>query len=373
MHEFTFNLISTDGKGRAGIFHTPHGAIQTPVFAPVGTQATVKALTPAHLEDIEATLLLANTYHLYLRPGDKLVEAMGGLHQFMGWSGPILTDSGGFQVFSLADRRTVDAEGVTFKSHIDGSEHRFTPESTIQIQERLGADIIMVLDECSAPYEREYSEGALERTHQWAERSLVAQERDDQALFGIIQGGIFPDLRTRSAKFIASLDFPGIAIGGLSVGETKAEMYTMLDVLEPDLPSDKPRYLMGVGSPDDLVEAVVRGIDMFDCVLPTRMARNNAAITRKGRMNLRKATYISDERPIDSSCSCYTCTTFSRAYLRHLIVAQEMLAATLLSIHNLQVLISLAADLREVIVAGQLDEFVEDFRTHYRKHRLSET
>jgi queuine tRNA-ribosyltransferase len=231
----------------------------------------------------------------------------------------------------------------------------------------------MVLDECSAPYEREYSQGALERTHQWAERSLDAKERDDQALFGIIQGGVFPDLRTYSAKFIASLDFPGIAIGGLSVGETKEEMYTMLNVLEPDLPTDKPRYLMGVGSPDDFVEAVVRGIDMFDCVLPTRMARNNAALTRTGRMNLRNATYISDRRPIDSSCSCYTCKSFSRAYLRHLIVAQEMLAATLLSIHNLQVLISLASDLREVIVAGKLNEFVKDFRTHFQKHRSPET
>lgn len=373
MQHFTLELEAQDGKARAGSFSTPHGVIRTPVFAPVGTQATVKALTPAQLEGISTSILLANTYHLYLRPGEELIEKLGGLHQFMSWKGPILTDSGGFQVFSLADRRVVDAEGVTFKSHLDGSEHRFTPEKVIQIQERLGADIIMVLDECTDPYDRTYNEQALERTHRWAERSIEAKSREDQALFGIIQGGVFPDLRTRSAKHITSLNFPGIAIGGLSVGETKSEMYSTLDILEPDLPVDKPRYLMGVGSPEDLVEAVIRGIDIFDCVLPTRMARNNAALTRMGRMNLRNAQYKTDDRPIDSTCSCYACASFSRAYLRHLIVSQEMLAATLLSIHNLQVLISLISDLREAILARNVDTFVDDFRHHFQKHRSSET
>jgi queuine tRNA-ribosyltransferase len=373
MKDFKLDIEARDGKARAGNFHTPHGVIPTPVFAPVGTLATVKALTPTQLEGVNTTLLLANTYHLYLRPGDDLIENLGGLHQFMSWSGPILTDSGGFQVFSLADRRIVDSGGVTFKSHLDGSEHRFTPERVIQIQERLGADIIMVLDECTDPYDREYNDAALERTHSWAERSIEVKSRNDQALFGIIQGGVFPDLRTRSAQFTASLGLPGIAIGGLSVGETKEEMYAMLDVLEPDLPTEKPRYLMGVGSPDDIVEAVVRGIDIFDCVLPTRMARNNAALTRTGRMNLRNAQYKADVRPIDSSCTCYTCETFSRAYLRHLIVAQEMLAATLLSIHNLQVLTSLTSDLREAIIIRKLDEFVPDFRKHFQKHRSSES
>jgi queuine tRNA-ribosyltransferase len=373
MKPFTLHLEAQDGQARAGSFYTPHGVIPTPVFAPVGTQASVKAMTPAQLEGINTSLLLANTYHLYLRPGDELIEKLGGLHQFMSWDGPILTDSGGFQVFSLSDRRVVDPDGVTFKSHVDGSQHRFTPENVIQIQERLGADIIMVLDECTDPYDREYNDQALERTHRWAERSIDVKSREDQALFGIIQGGVFPDLRTRSAKFIAGLDFPGIAIGGLSVGETKSEMYAMLDVLEPDLPIEKPRYLMGVGSPEDLVEAVIRGIDIFDCVLPTRMARNNAALTRTGRMNLRNAQYKSDDRPIDTSCTCYTCETFTRAYLRHLIVAQEMLAATLLSIHNLQILISLTSDLREAIFAGKLEAFVRDFRKHFQKHRPSET
>jgi queuine tRNA-ribosyltransferase len=373
MNQFTFNLIAQDGRGRAGTFQTPHGCISTPVFAPVGTQATVKALTPAQLEELGVTLLLANTYHLYLRPGDDLISDMGGLHNFMNWNGPILTDSGGFQVFSLEDRREVSDRGVIFKSHLDGSEHEFTPENTIRMQEMLGADIIMVLDECATPYEREYNEQALERTHQWAERALAIKAREDQALFGIIQGGIFPDLRKRSAEFISSLDFPGVAIGGLSVGETKEEMHDILDVVEPILPRDKPRYLMGVGSPDDIVEAVWRGVDIFDCVLPTRMARNNAALTRTGRMNLRNAPYRSDRRPIDQQCSCYTCKNFSRAYVRHLIVAQEMLAATLLSIHNLQTLISLSNDLREAIIAGRLDKFVEEFRAHYQKHRPSET
>ena len=369
MSSFCFKLTAQDERGRRGEFHTPHGVLQTPLFAPVGTQATVKALTPLQLEEIGATLVLANTYHLYLRPGEDLIAEMGGLHSFMQWSAPILTDSGGYQVFSLSKQREIDDDGVAFRSHIDGSLHRFTPESAITIQEKLGADIIMTFDECAPPYDREYNEEALKRTHQWAEGCLKAKTRKDQALFGIIQGGIFPDLRAQSVEFISSLNFPGIAIGGLSVGETKEEMLAMLDVVDPILPVDKPRYLMGVGSPEDIVEAVARGVDMFDCVLPTRMARNHAALTRKGRLNMRNVLYSKDPRPIDEDCACYTCESFSRAYLRHLIVAQEMLAASLLSIHNLLMLISLMHDLREAIENGSLDHFVEMFKKEYQKHR----
>jgi queuine tRNA-ribosyltransferase len=365
----SFELVARDGRGRAGIFHTPHGDLLTPIYAPVGTQATVKAVTPAQLQTLGATLVLANTYHLYLRPGDEQIAALGGLHEFMAWPNPILTDSGGFQVFSLADRRQVDADGVTFRSHLDGSDHRFTPEKAIAIQENLGADIIMALDECPEPYDRAYNEQALARTHNWAERSLKAQTRSDQALFGIVQGGVFPDLREQSAAYIASLGFPGVAIGGLSVGETKAEMLAMLEIVDGVLPLDRPRYLMGVGSPEDLVEAVLRGIDIFDCVLPTRMARNHAALTRRGRLNLRNAPYAKDPKPIEPDCSCYTCRTFSRAYLRHLIVAREMLAATLLSIHNLHTLITLVADLRQAVIEGHLESFAHEFRKAYRKHR----
>ena len=290
----------------------------------------------------------------------------------MGWDGPILTDSGGFQVFSLSDRREVDSDGVTFYSHLDGSEHRFTPERAIQIQEQLGADIIMAFDECPEPYDRSYNEQALDRTHAWAERCLQSKSRADQALFGIVQGGVFPELRARSAEFLSSLDFPGHAIGGLSVGESKDEMYAMLDVVTRILPSNKPRYLMGVGSPEDLVEAVLRGIDIFDCVLPTRMARNHAALTRLGRINLRNQPYAADQRPIDPGCTCYTCTHFTRGYLRHLIVAGEMLSATLISIHNLQMLIDLTQDLRQAVLEHRLEDFVNEFRRTYQKHRPQE-
>jgi queuine tRNA-ribosyltransferase len=367
--EFRFDLMAQDGSGRAGVFHTPHGELLTPLFAPVGTQATVKALTPAQLVELGANLVLANTYHLYLRPGVETVASEGGLHKFMAWPGPILTDSGGFQVFSLAKKRKIDADGVTFRSHIDGSSHHFTPEKAIKIQEKLGADIIMAFDECSQPYDREYNEQALARTHDWAVRCVEAKSRSDQALFGIVQGGVFPDLREQSASFIASLGLPGNAIGGLSVGETKQEMLAMLEIVDPILPQDQPRYLMGVGSPEDLVEAVQRGIDIFDCVLPTRMARNHSAMTRRGRLNLRNKVFADDGRPIDPDCGCYTCTTFSRAYLRHLIVAKEMLAASLLSIHNLFMLIALCADLRQAIIDGRLERFALEFRADYSMHR----
>lgn len=353
---FNFTITAKNKRARTGTFTTMHGTLQTPVFAPVGTQAAVKALTPAQVADLGASLVLSNTYHLYLRPGDDLIAEFGGLHRFMRWPNPILTDSGGFQVFSLSNTRVVDENGVTFKSHIDGSEHRFTPERSIRIQENLGADIIMAFDECADPNDREYIKQAMERTHRWAERSLKAKRRADQALFAIIQGGIDPDLRAASAEFIASLDTPGIAIGGLSVGETKEEMHAMLDVVTPLLPEDKPRYLMGLGAPEDIINGIARGIDIFDCVLPTRLARHHAAFSPEGRLNMLNAAFARDELPIDKDCDCYTCKNFTRAYIRHLIVAKELLAGTLLSIHNLRALIQLVEDIRSYIAEGTFEE-----------------
>ena len=364
MTHFQFDLLATDNQARAGVFHTPHGALLTPIYAPVGTQATVKSLTPQHLRDVGATLVLANTYHLYLRPGDERIAALGGLHAFMGWDGPLLTDSGGFQVYSLAGTRegkkslrTIDDDGVTFRSHIDGRRHRFTPERVMEIEQNLGADIAMVLDECAPPDNYDYNGRALQRTHAWAERCKVAHNRADQALFGIVQGGIYPDLRQRSAEFLRTLDFPGYAIGGLSVGETKAEMHSTLEATIPVLPTDKPRYLMGVGTPEDLVECVARGVDIFDCVLPTRVARNGQALLTTGKFNMRNARFADDPAPIDATCTCYTCQTFSRAYLRHLIVAKEMLAATLLSIHNLHTMLSIIQQCRSAIMNGTFNDY----------------
>jgi queuine tRNA-ribosyltransferase len=357
---FEFRITSKDNRARGGIFSTPHGDLVTPVFAPVGTQATVKTLTPEHLKGINASLVLSNTYHLYLRPGDELVRDMGGLHKFMQWHNPMLTDSGGFQVFSLSNTRKIDDEGVTFKSHIDGSTHRFTPEKSVQIQENLGADIIMAFDECSDPNDVAYSKIAMQRTHRWAERSLAVKTRGDQALFGIVQGGVNPALREESARFIASLNTPGIAIGGLSVGETKEEMHATLDVVTPILPEGKPRYLMGVGTPEDIINGVARGIDIFDCVLPTRLARHHSAFAPEGRLNMMNATFARDERPIDETCDCYACQTFTRAYIRHLIVAKEMLAATLISIHNLRALIRLMEDIRVYIADGSFESRVPE-------------
>jgi queuine tRNA-ribosyltransferase len=355
---FEYELLATQGNARAGVFQTPHGALETPVFAPVGTQANVKLLTPDQVKDTGASLVLSNTYHLYLRPGDELVRDMGGVHNFMQWHGPMLTDSGGFQVFSLSNTNKVDEDGVTFKSHIDGSTHRFTPEKSIQIQENLGADIIMAFDECADPNDEVYIKKAMERTHRWAVRSVEAHKRTDQALFGIVQGGVNPDLRLESAQFISALDTPGIAIGGLSVGETKKDMYATLDVLAPALPEHKPRYLMGVGTPEDLIEGVRRGVDIFDCVLPTRLARHHAAFSPEGRLNLKNAVFARDERPIDETCTCYTCQTFTRAYIRHLVVAKELLAGTLLSIHNLHALIHLVKDMRAAVLDGSFEEKV---------------
>ncbi len=357
---FEFKITSTNERARTGVFSTPHGDLQTPVFAPVGTQATVKTLTPEHLKSINASLVLSNTYHLYLRPGDELVRDMGGLHNFMQWPNPMLTDSGGFQVFSLSNIRKIDEDGVTFKSHIDGSTHRFTPERSVQIQNNLGADIIMAFDECADPNDHAYIQKAMERTHRWALRSLEAHRRADQALFGIVQGGVNPDLRAQSAEFIASLPFPGIAIGGLSVGETKDEMYSTLDVVTPLLPENKPRYLMGVGTPEDLINGVLRGVDIFDCVLPTRLARHHAAFSSEGRLNLMNASFARDPRPIDETCDCYTCQTFTRAYIRHLIVAREYLAGTLISIHNLRALIRLMEQIRVYVADGSFSARAAD-------------
>jgi queuine tRNA-ribosyltransferase len=365
---FDFQVTAQDlhSSARCGLFETPHGTLETPLFAPVGTQATVKTLTPRDLHELGASLVLANTYHLYLRPGIDLIRDAGGLHGFMGWRKPILTDSGGFQVFSLALMRKIDADGVTFRSQIDGSLHRFTPESTIAAQEALGADIIMCLDECAEPLERSYGEAALARTHAWAARCKAAQRRADQALFGIVQGGIFPDLRKDSANALRVLDFLGYAIGGLSVGETKEQMYATLDVIVPELPASRPRYLMGVGAPEDILEGVTRGVDIFDCVLPTRVARNGGLFTRRGRINLRNSQYAADPLPIEPGCECYACQHFSRAYLRHLFKAGEILGMHLATIHNLHFELHLMRDIRMHIAAGTFAVFKAQFLAEYR-------
>ncbi len=362
---FHFELQATDGQARAGVFHTPHGPIPTPIFAPVGTQATVKAITPAQLDELGCSLVLANTYHLFLRPGPDLVAEMGGLHEFMQWHGPMLTDSGGFQVFSLGPLRKIDEDGVTFKSYIDGSTHRLTPEDSIHVQEKLGADIIMAFDECADPFDHAYNERAMARTHRWLERCVKAHTREDQALFGIVQGGIFADLREASARYVSQFDLPGFAIGGLSVGESKEDMNKMMEVVTPILPTDKPRYLMGVGSPEDLVNGIWRGIDFFDCVLPTRLARHGAAMTFHGRMNMNNQQYAHDPRPIVEGCGCYACRHFSRAYIRHLLQNKEILAATLLSMHNIHTLEELVRQARKAIFEGRYSAFAEDFLANY--------
>jgi queuine tRNA-ribosyltransferase len=359
---FSFEVESTEGRARAGRIRTGHGEILTPAFMPVGTQATVKTMSPRELHELGAGIILGNTYHLYLRPGDELIAEMGGLHKFMGWDGAILTDSGGYQVFSLSERRKLTADGVIFKSHIDGSEHLFTPEKVVAIQENLGSDIIMPLDHC-APYPSDwaYNREALDRTHKWALRSVRAKSDNGQALFGIVQGGTFLDLRRESAEYLGSLDFPGYSIGGLSVGEPKHLMHEVLDDCLPLLPFGKPRYLMGVGSPEDLLEGVARGIDMFDCVLPTRIARNGAVFVPQGRLNLRNASISRDDRPIQDGCECYTCRNFSRAYLRHLFKAEEILGLRLATTHNLHFLLQLMRDARHAILQGTFDEFKSAF------------
>ncbi len=368
---FSFQLEALQhtpvGVARAGVIETPHGSIATPVFMPVGTQASVKSLSPGELKDVHAQIILSNTYHLYLRPGSELIEKFGGLHGFMSWNRPVLTDSGGFQVFSLSHNNKIDDEGVTFKSHLDGSTHRFTPEMVMRVEEQLGADIIMVLDECTPyPSSHEYNRKALNRTHAWAERCLRAHIRPDQALFGIVQGSTYTDLRQESARTLSALDFPGYGIGGLSVGEPKAQMHHALEETTPLLPEHKPRYLMGVGSPEDLIECVARGIDMFDCVLPTRVARNGALLTREGRLPIKSPRYAAAQTPIELDCDCYTCTNFTVGYLHHLFRAKELLAYRLNSIHNLRFMTRIVEEIRSAIIGGNFNSYREEFLARYQ-------
>lgn len=358
---------SRDCKARLGILKTPHSnCINTPVFMPVGTQATVKTMTPEELKEIDAKIILCNTYHLYMRPGHDLVKEAGGLHRFMNWNGSILTDSGGFQIFSLGKLRVIEEEGVTFRSHIDGSLHFIGPETSIEIQNALGADIIMAFDECIPyPADYEYVKASIERTTRWAERCQKAHNNPNQTLFGIVQGGVFKEFREKSAKDLVSMDFKGYAIGGLSVGEPKQQMYQVLDYTVPILPEEKPRYLMGVGAPDDLIEGVIRGVDMFDCVLPTRIARNGTVFTKKGKLVVRNAQYSRDFSPLDHECNCYVCKNYTRAYIRHLINVNEILGIRLTSYHNLYFLISLMADIRQAIREDRLLQFREEFFVSY--------
>ncbi len=361
-----FTLLKRDGGARAGELHTAHGTVPTPVFMPVGSQASVKTLTPEELRQAGFGMVLSNTYHLYLRPGIDLIKELGGLHRFMGWDGAVLTDSGGYQVFSLAPLRRLSDDGVTFRSHLDGSEHLFTPEAVVDHQEKLGADVIMVLDECAAHDDpREKIEAALHRTHRWARRCLEARTRDDLALYAIVQGGMHADLRRASAEHLSGLDFPGYAIGGLSVGEPKDVTLEMLAVTTERLPPDKPRYLMGVGAPEDLVNGVARGVDLFDCALPTRVARNGALFTPDGRVNIRKASYRTMDGPLDPACDCYTCRTFTAAYLNHLFRAEELLGLRLASIHNLRFLARLMEDIRQAVMAGTFEAFAAAFLARY--------
>lgn len=355
---FRFELlhVCAQSGARRGRLHTPHGVIETPCYMPVGTQATVKAMLPRDLKEIGTMILLANTYHLFERPGHALVQEAGGLHRFMRWDGPILTDSGGFQVFSLASSNKIREDGVEFRSLLDGRTHFFTPESVMEIEQALGADIAMAFDECAPfPSDRDYTIAAMNRTHRWVQRCIAAHTREDQALFGIVQGGMFGDLRIQSAKFLADLDMTGYGIGGLSVGEPKPLMYEMLETLMPHMPADRPRYLMGVGSPDCLVEGAIRGIDMFDCVLQTRIARNGLALTGNGKLMLRNAVFARDFQPIEPGCDCYACTGgFTRAYIRHLVKCKEILASQLITLHNLRFSLRLMESVRKAIEEDRL-------------------
>ena len=361
---FSFELQKTDPEtgARAGVFHTPHGDILTPVYMPVGTQASVKGVLPNVLEEIGCQIILSNTYHLYMRPGDDLIARAGGLHKFMNWNKPILTDSGGFQVFSLASLNNITDDGVKFSSHIDGSKHLFTPEKAMEIQHNLGSDIIMAFDQCSEyGYTHAQAEQAMNRTAAWLERCYKAHANPAQALFPIIQGNMFEDLRAESLTRCLPFVKHGIAIGGLSVGEPKPRMYELLDFLQPRMPADVPRYLMGVGSPDCLVEGVMRGVDMFDCVLATRVARNGTALTSRGKVVVRNGAYKEDFTPLDPDCDCYCCKHYTKAYLRHMVNAGEMAGAMLLSLHNISYLHKLMRGLRESIFGGYVKEFARDF------------
>ncbi len=362
-----FTLQATDAGARAGVLETAHGLVHTPAFLPVGTQAAVKALGPDDLRAAGVEMVLANTYHLCLRPGVDLIQSLGGLHRFMAWDGPILTDSGGFQVFSLGHLRRLSDDGVRFRSHIDGSEHLLTPELVVRYQEALGSDIAMALDHCPAYGESEAAvRAAMERTHQWAQRSLQAREHREQALFGIVQGGWFAQLRRQSASFLASLDFPGYAIGGVSVGEPKRLVYQAVEETVPHLPVERPRYLMGVGSPEDLVQCIARGIDLFDCVLPTRVARNGGLYTRQGRVNIGNARFRGLDGPIEDGCDCSTCGAFSAAYVHHLFKAGELLYHRLGTIHNLRFVLRLMEQAREAVLAGTFAAFADGFLRGYR-------
>lgn len=365
----TYEPIKTckQSGARLGRVHTPHGVIETPAFMPVGTQATVKTMSPEELKTMDAHIILSNTYHLFIRPGHDIVKAAGGLHKFMNWDRPILTDSGGFQVFSLSNMRKITEEGVQFKSHLNGDKLFLSPEKAMEIQNALGSDIMMAFDECPPfPAEYEYVKKSLERTTRWAERCLQSHSRpNDQGLFAIIQGGMHEDLRRLSAEQLTSMDFPGYAIGGLSVGEPKHLMYDVLDYTTPLMPANKPRYLMGVGSPDALIEGSIRGIDMFDCVLPTRIARNGTCMTSEGRLVIRNAKHATDFGPLDPKCTCYTCTNYSRAYIRHLIKADETFGIRLTTIHNLHFLLQLMREVREAIKEDRLLDFRDDFFAAY--------
>ena len=374
MSAITYELLHECKQtgARRGVIHTPHGDIQTPVFMPVGTQATVKSMTPEELKEmVKAEIILSNTYHLYLRPGSKLVREAGGLHNFMKWDRAILKDSGGFQVFSLGPLRKITEEGVEFKSHLDGSKHFLSPEKVMEIENDLGADIIMAFDECvEYPATYEYTKQSMDRTTRWAERCKIAhKDVEKQGLFGIVQGGFYKDLRAKSAEDLIKLDFPGYAIGGISVGEPKEEFLDILQYTAPLLPKDKPRYLMGVGTPDYLIEAAMAGVDMCDCVLPTRIARNGTAMTSKGKVVVRNATYERDFTPLDDECDCYTCRNYTRAYIRHLVKVNEILGVRLLSIHNLRFLTKLMERVRIEIENDNLLNFRNEFYNKYRVYK----
>lgn len=369
MEKFYFETVKQDEKtgARAGILHTPHGDIKTPVYMPVGTQATVKGVYPKDLKDAGAQIILSNTYHLYMRPGDDIVKRAGGLHKFMNWDKPILTDSGGFQVFSLAKLNDIKDDGVTFHSNVDGSKHFITPEKAIDIENNLGADIIMAFDQCT-PYGVDYNQAknAMKRTLSWLDRCYNHHTNENQALFPIVQGNTYKDLRLESLRLTKPYAKYGIAIGGLSVGEPKPVMYEMLDAMLPEYPTDVPRYLMGVGSPDCLMEGVKRGIDMFDCVLATRIARNGTAMTSKGKIVVRNGAYKDDFTPLDSKCNCYCCKNYTKAYLRHMINTGEMMGGMLLSLHNITFLTNMMAEMRESIINGNFEEFCNNFYENYK-------
>jgi queuine tRNA-ribosyltransferase len=359
-------VVARDGEARAGVLNTPHGAVETPAFMPVGTKGTVKGLTPSELRAVGAQVVLGNTYHLYLRPGPDLIREAGGLHAFTGWDGPLLTDSGGYQVFSLARTRTISEEGVEFASVYDGSLHTFTPELTTKVQEDLGADIAMVLDECPpADAGREYHADSLRRTARWAARCKEAHGREDQALFGIVQGGLYPDLREESLDRTVEIGFPGYAVGGLSVGEPRGALLETLAITAPKLPADRPRYFMGIGDPVGILEVIGLGVDMFDCVLPTRLARHGATLTAQGRINLKNATYRQELGPLDPECSCEACTGYSRAYLAHLVRENELLGHRLLTLHNVRFTVELCRRAREEIGAGSYEEWARTWISRY--------